>query len=183
MPVTHIGSCACWETMHRSKSQSSATSTCSPSPKPRFSFRPMSRPRHPGLPTTRPPNGATAGRCVISGFHSPGKRSVANFPARLAAYYHLPGTLVAPASAPEWKQPLAGGRLLVLSPFAARENRVTAALATRRNEFVAALADEVWFAHITAGGELERLSKRVASWAAPPPLAVEMPKTEARDHF
>jgi hypothetical protein len=29
--------------------------------------------------------------------------------------------------------------------------RVTAPLAARRNEFVAALADEVWFAHITPG--------------------------------
>jgi hypothetical protein len=64
---------------------------------------------------------------------------------------------------------LAAGRLLVLSAFSARENRVTADLATQRNEFVAALADEVWFAHITPGGELERLTKRVAEWADPPP--------------
>jgi hypothetical protein len=34
------------------------------------------------------------------------------------------------------------------------------ALATRRNELVAALADEVWFAHITPGGRMEQLAKR-----------------------
>jgi hypothetical protein len=59
----------------------------------------------------------------------------------------------------DWKAPLAGGRLLILSCFPAAQRRATADLAARRNELVAALADDVWFAHIAPGGpgiELER---------------------------
>ena len=48
---------------------------------------------------------------------------------------------------PEWRQPLADGRLLILSAFRAGEKRITTELAIRRNEFVAALADEIWIAH------------------------------------
>ena len=61
---------------------------------------------------------------------------------------------------PDWNKPLADGRLLILSCFSESERRVTADLAARRNEFVAALADEVWFAHITPGGQMEQLAKR-----------------------
>ena len=61
---------------------------------------------------------------------------------------------------PDWKEPLAQNRLLLLSCFPARHRRVTTALAARRNELVAALADEVWFAHITPGGQMERLARR-----------------------
>jgi predicted Rossmann fold nucleotide-binding protein DprA/Smf involved in DNA uptake len=104
------------------------------------------------------------GRCIISGFHSPveqeclrillrGKQPIIICPAR-----SLPKRIP-----PEWRQPLADGRLLVLSAFPDTETRVTADLARRRNEFVAALADEVYFAHITPAGEMERLSKHVAA--------------------
>ena len=55
---------------------------------------------------------------------------------------------------------VASGRLLILSCFDENERRVTAELASRRNEFVAALADEVWFAHITPGGQMEQLAKK-----------------------
>jgi hypothetical protein len=41
---------------------------------------------------------------------------------------------------------------------------VTSELAARRNEIVAALADEVYVAHATPGGGLERLARRVAGW-------------------
>lgn len=60
----------------------------------------------------------------------------------------------------EWQKPLAEGRLLILSCFNESERRVTAELAARRNEFVAALTDEVWFAHINPGGQMEQLAKR-----------------------
>jgi hypothetical protein len=97
------------------------------------------------------------GRCVISGFHSlvekeclrillRGKQPVIICPARA-----LPKRIP-----PEWRTPLADDRLLILSAFA--ETRVTAALAHRRNEIVAALADEDYFAHITPGGHSERLA-------------------------
>jgi hypothetical protein len=56
---------------------------------------------------------------------------------------------------PDWKKPLADGRLLILSIFPQTESRITADLATRRNELVAALADQVFVAYATPGGRLE----------------------------
>ena len=64
----------------------------------------------------------------------------------------------------EWQTPLADGRLLILSGFTAAEKRVTTELATRRNALVAALADEVCFAHITPGGQSDRLTHRLIAW-------------------
>jgi predicted Rossmann fold nucleotide-binding protein DprA/Smf involved in DNA uptake len=105
-------------------------------------------------------------RCVISGFHSVvekeslrillrGSQPIIICPARSLENFRLPT---------EWKEPLAQGRVLLLSCFAATDRRVTGKLAAQRNEFVAALADEVWFAHITPGGEMQRLKNRIAAW-------------------
>lgn len=101
------------------------------------------------------------GRCVISGFHSPvekeclkillrGDAPVILCPAR-GLLQRLPAQQAIAA---------AGGRLLFLSCFPASERRVTTALAARRNELVAALADETWFAHVEPGGQMERLAER-----------------------
>jgi predicted Rossmann fold nucleotide-binding protein DprA/Smf involved in DNA uptake len=110
-----------------------------------------------------------AGRCVISGFHSPiekeclqillrGAQPIIVCPARSLENMRVPG---------DWKAPLAAGRLLILSPFISSQRRVTADLAVLRNEFVAALADEAWFAHITPGGNADRLAQRLAAWKIP----------------
>jgi predicted Rossmann fold nucleotide-binding protein DprA/Smf involved in DNA uptake len=109
-----------------------------------------------------------AGRCIISGFHSPveqeclrillrGTQPIIICPAR-----SLPQRIPA-----EWRPALADGRLLILSAFADAEKRVTTELATRRNAFVAALADEACFAHITPGGQTERLTHRLIEWRVP----------------
>lgn len=44
--------------------------------------------------------------------------------------------------------------MLVVSSFGASDRRVTSALAVRRNELVAAIADEVVFGAVTPGGRL-----------------------------
>lgn len=109
-----------------------------------------------------------AGRCIISGFHSPVEKECLDILLR-----GTPPIILCPARAlpqripAEWKTPLADGRLLILSGFAPAEKRVTAELATRRNLVVAALADEVWFAHITPGGHLELVGKNARSWGIP----------------
>ena len=106
-----------------------------------------------------------AGRCIVSGFHSPvekeclrillrGSQPVIICPARSLEKMRLTA---------DWKKPLADGRLLILSCFNGNEHRVTSALATRRNEFVAALADEVWFAHVAPGGQMQRLAQKIAA--------------------
>ena len=107
-----------------------------------------------------------AGRCVISGFHSPiekeclrillrGTSPVIICPARSLEKLRLPSA---------WKTLLNEGRLLILSCIPSGHDRATAELAARRNQFVAALADEVWFAHIAPGGQTEPLAKTIASW-------------------
>jgi hypothetical protein len=63
----------------------------------------------------------------------------------------------------DWQKPLADGRLLILSCFSGNEHRITSTLAARRNEFVAALADEVWFAHVAPGGQMQRLAQKIAA--------------------
>ncbi len=101
-------------------------------------------------------------RCIISAFHSVvekeclrslrrGTQPIIIRPARSLENFRLPS---------DWKEPLARNRLLLLSCFTAKQNRVTTELAARRNELVAALADEIWFAHITPGGQMERLAKK-----------------------
>jgi len=101
-------------------------------------------------------------RCIISGFHSPvekeclrtllrGKQPIIICPARGLEKFRIPS---------DWKKPLADGRLLILSCFNRQHRRGAAELAARRNKFVAALADEVWFAHIAAGGQMEQLAKK-----------------------
>ena len=106
-----------------------------------------------------------AGRCIISGFHSPvekecfrillrGSQPVIICPARSLEKMRLPG---------DWQKPLADGRLLILSCFSGNEHRITSTLAARRNEFVAALADEVWFAHVAPGGQMQRLAQKIAA--------------------
>ena len=50
-----------------------------------------------------------------------------------------------------WKKPLAENRLLVVSPFAKSHKRVTAKLANQRNDFAAALSDEIFIIHAAIG--------------------------------
>ena len=101
-----------------------------------------------------------AGRCIISGFHSPVEKECLQILLRGSQPIIIcPARSLPQRVPPDWKKPLADGRLLILSCFAESERRVTADLAVRRNEFIAALANEVWFAHITPGGQMERLAK------------------------
>lgn len=99
------------------------------------------------------------GRCVIGGFHSPiekeclkillrGRQPIVICPARGIENMRLPR---------EWRIGIDNGRLLLLSAFPKNIRRPTAASADRRNQLVAALADEIAFFHITPGGKMARL--------------------------
>lgn len=109
-----------------------------------------------------------AGRCVISGFHSPVEQECLRILLRGS-----PPIIICPARAlpkrilADWQKPLGEGRLLILSAFTEVKNRPTAGLASRRNEIVAALADEGWFAHVTPGGKNESLCRKLAQWNLP----------------
>ena len=99
------------------------------------------------------------GRCIISGFHSPVEQECLRIllrgtpPLILCPARSLPTRIPA-----EWQTPLADGRLLILSGFTAAEKRVTTELAIRRNVLVA---------HITPGGQSERLTHRLNVWSVP----------------
>ena len=109
-----------------------------------------------------------AGHCVISGFHSPVERECLQILLRGDAPVILcPARAMLARLPAQWAIAVAGGRMLILSPFTARENRVTTDLARRRNEFVAAFADEVYIAHATPGGQLANLAIRLREWQIP----------------
>jgi predicted Rossmann fold nucleotide-binding protein DprA/Smf involved in DNA uptake len=109
------------------------------------------------------------GRCIISGFHSPiekeclkillrGRQPIIICPAR-----SLEGMRVSV----EWCNDIEAGRVLLLSPFDPSKRRLTSTLANERNRFVAAIADEVYFAFINPGGKTAPLAKQVSRWAIP----------------
>ena len=109
------------------------------------------------------------GRCIISGFHSPiekeclrilrrGSQPVIICPARSLERMRIPK---------EWQEGVKAGQILLFSPFGSSQHRLTTALSERRNKLVAALADEVYFAHITPGGKTARLAEQISGWGLP----------------
>jgi predicted Rossmann fold nucleotide-binding protein DprA/Smf involved in DNA uptake len=110
-----------------------------------------------------------AGIVVISGFHSPmekeclslllrGKQPVIWCPAK---------RLTANRLSKEYADPISDGRLLMLSPFGERVKRARQDIARFRNEFVGALADQVFVAYAAPGGKTESFYKKVLGWAKP----------------
>lgn len=109
-----------------------------------------------------------AGRCVISGFHSPVERECLQILLRGDAPVILcPARGMLERLPAQWDIAVASGRMLILSRFPKTARRVTTELAARRNDFVAALADEVFIAHATPGGHLETLARRLRIWGIP----------------
>lgn len=104
-----------------------------------------------------------AGIPVIGGFHTPmeqeclelllrGTQPVVWCPAR---------GLPQPRRLPKPKRDaLAEGRLLILSPFAAKARRMTADRAERRNELVAQIAARLLFVHSPPGTRTDALRQR-----------------------
>ena len=111
----------------------------------------------------------TSAKTIISGFHSPvekealrillrGKGKIIVCPARSIDGMRIPAA---------WRSSLEDGRLLILSPFAAKHRRLTEKLARQRNKFVAAMADKVFIAHASPGGKLETLAKEIVTLDKP----------------
>jgi predicted Rossmann fold nucleotide-binding protein DprA/Smf involved in DNA uptake len=109
------------------------------------------------------------GVTVISGFHSPiekeclqillrGKQAIIICPARAIEAMHIPT---------ECRAAFDAGRLLFLSPFTKQPQRVTKDSAHRRNELVAALADEAYIPHISPGGQTAQIADMLNGWKVP----------------
>jgi len=106
---------------------------------------------------------------VVSGFHSSvekhclrillrGTQPLIVGPARSIERFRIPA---------DWRDPMRQGRLSLISPFAAEQNRITAARAAQRNEFLAALARAVLVVYADPGGLVEALARRVMIWRKP----------------
>jgi len=109
------------------------------------------------------------GVTVVSGFHSPvekeclrillrGKQPIIVCLARALEKIRLPA---------DWRSAVEAGRLLLISPFQNRPPRPTTESAQRRNEIVAALADEILIIHATPGGQIEEISRLIDRWQIP----------------
>ncbi len=103
---------------------------------------------------------------VIGGFHTPierefleillrGSQPIIICPARSIESMRIPNT---------WRLPMNEGRLLILSPFDQKHHRITTELGTKRNEFIAAIADRIFVAHATPGGKTEQFCRKIARW-------------------
>jgi predicted Rossmann fold nucleotide-binding protein DprA/Smf involved in DNA uptake len=106
------------------------------------------------------------GVATISGFHSPiereclrillrGKQPIIICPARA-----IEGMRVSSDLRPAFD----AGRILFLSPFVGSPTRVTREAAIRRNEVVAALADEAFIAYVAPNGATARLASMLKGW-------------------
>jgi predicted Rossmann fold nucleotide-binding protein DprA/Smf involved in DNA uptake len=109
------------------------------------------------------------GVTVISGFHSPiereclrillrGGQPVIICPARAINTMRVPK---------EIRDAVDASRVLLLSPFRGQPERITKESALRRNEVVAALADEAYIAHVERGGGTARIAQMLDAWSVP----------------
>ncbi len=99
-----------------------------------------------------------AGNCVISGFHSQLEKDVFHFLMKGSQPIIIAlarGMKKKPD--PEWIEPLENGRLLIVTPFDIANTRVSSATASRRNQFMIEMADEMVVGFVGAGGNLEKL--------------------------
>ena len=109
------------------------------------------------------------GPIVISGFHSQGEQEVLS-----VLFRGISLVIICQARGigkmrikPEWKKPLAEGRLLLLSPFEDNVKRPTVKTAYLRNQMVAAIADVVLVAHAQPGSKTEKLVSEILEWDKP----------------
>jgi predicted Rossmann fold nucleotide-binding protein DprA/Smf involved in DNA uptake len=108
------------------------------------------------------PGWVEAGRVIVSGFHSPLEQQVLRslLRRRGRAVKVLARGLAVYRPLPEEREPLAAGRMLVLTACPTELRRTTRASALARNRLVRALASEVIFPYRSAGSPL-------ADWTEP----------------
>ena len=109
------------------------------------------------------------GVTVVSGFHSPiekailrillrGKQPVIICPARAIELMRIPS---------DCRAAFDEGRVLFLSAFTKFPTRVTKNSASRRNELVAALADEAYIPHVEPDSSTAQICEMLKGWDVP----------------
>jgi predicted Rossmann fold nucleotide-binding protein DprA/Smf involved in DNA uptake len=110
-----------------------------------------------------------AGIPVIGGFHSPmekecldlllrGRQPVVICPGRGIVRMRIPMV---------WRNPLAEGRLLIVSPFDEKQKRATATLADERNRLIALLAPEFFIPYAAPAGKTYQLCRDLVTAGKP----------------
>ena len=100
------------------------------------------------------------GVCVMGGFQSPFERDVLTFllKGKQPVIWVLAHKLWAEKNIPKpYREPIAAGRLLVVSPVAQTATRVNARTAAIRNRYILEHSERVVFAAIDLNGALSRL--------------------------
>lgn len=101
----------------------------------------------------------TSSHVIVSGFHSPIEKDClpsllrGSNPVIVVQAHRLSTSRLLR----DWQKAIEAGRLLLLSPFAEKNKRVTSELATERNRFVAAISDEILIPYATPRGKTENL--------------------------
>ncbi|MBI4641980.1 MAG: DNA-processing protein DprA [Candidatus Tectomicrobia bacterium] len=110
-------------------------------------------------------NGVT----ILGGFHSPMERECLTVllrgtqPIILCSARSIVGMQIRA----EYRKPLIEGRLLFLSPFVEKQRRATVHMALYRNQFVAALADQIFVAYAEPLSKTERFCREILAWRKP----------------
>ena len=102
------------------------------------------------------------GECVISCFHSQIEKDVFNILLKGVQPIIL---VLARGMKKRWpgeiKKAVDGARLLIISPFDESVIHITQETANKRNEIMAELADFIFLAYSTKGGNLDRLLENI----------------------
>ena len=106
---------------------------------------------------------------IISGFHSPVEQEILNILLRGKS-----PIILSPARSIEnmrikkkYKERIEKGKMLIISPFKAKNNRITTHNCLYRNRFVVALAEKVFVIHASKGGKLESLVRELKNLKKP----------------
>jgi predicted Rossmann fold nucleotide-binding protein DprA/Smf involved in DNA uptake len=112
---------------------------------------------------------------VISGFHSPlEQETLKSLRSSNTKFIVCPARSIENMKIPkEWGKLIDNGRMLILSPFAAKEKRQSATLAAERNLFVSRIANQLLIVHASKGSQLEQLAKTVDKF-----LTIDCPENE-----
>jgi len=110
-----------------------------------------------------------AGGTVISGFHSPMEKECLNIllrgkqPVIISPARSIEGMRIKE----EYKKILKEGRLLIISPFDKKENRISLKRSAERNLFVAAIADSIVVTYAAPQSKTEEFCREIISWEKP----------------
>lgn len=112
----------------------------------------------------RVPEWVKAGRVIVSGFHSPLEQQVLRSLLRRSgrAVKVLARGMTEYRPQPEEREPLAAGRMLVITAYAPEARRTTRETALARNRLVLALAAEIVAPYVAEGSPLAALLEKSA---------------------